>query len=1443
MFFLTSTATAGQPAHFVHLTVEQGLSQSTVQAILQDHVGFLWFGTEEGLNRFDGYTFVVFKHNGQDPTTLPDDFVSALCEDRQQRLWVGTEHGLSLFDRRAETFTRVPSIADRVTSIVEGLDGTLWVAAQGGGLFLLRPSSDSFASYQPDPRNSQSLATFRVSTLLQAPGGPLWIGTRDAGVDRFEPIGEFGRFVHHHHDPGDPGSVSSNDVWGLARDRAGNLWIATYGGGLSVLDHSTGTFRHYRHSAGDPHGLPSDLITTVFLDRSGTLWAGTDGAGLLEYDAATDRFLSFTHDPGDSASLSVNVVRSIYEDEQGQLWVGTFLGGVNLFRRSRPAFGYFTHSVTDADSLSDPAVASFLEDTSGRIWIGTEGGWLNRFDRDRGVFTRYRFPSEASGGSAILSLLEDRRGRIWAGSYLGGLGLFDPAHGAFRIFRHRADDPKSLGDDQVWAITEDDEGGLWLGTNAGLDRFDPDKGQVVEHLQISTAGGLSYAGVRSLLLDSRANLWVGGSAGLNLLRRGSNAFVRYKHSDSDPQSLSSDAAMTLYQDRQGRLWIGTWGGGLNLMDVDAGTFTSYRDFPSNVIDGIQEDTSGRLWLSTNHGLSRFDPASASVENFDLTNGLQSLQFHLGANLKLRAGHILFGSTEGFYELDPEAVHRDAFAPPVVLTSFRVFNEPRSLPASVTALREITLSHLEKVFSIEFAALDYSLPRRNSYSYIMEGFSGQWTQLGAKREVTFTNLDPGTYTFRVKASNSDGIWDPASVVALRVIVRPPFWATWWFRGLVIAAIALTIVSAHRLRVRRLTADLAERRRTESAIRNSEERYKALYEDNPSMYFTVDADGTVLSVNDFGAHQLGYTKEELVGRPVLDAFHQEDKASVSEALGKCLEDPSRVAHWEFRKLRKDGGVIWVKESARVVRGGDGKLVVLIVCDNITERKLAETALEASEGKFHKLFNSSPYPIAICLLEDGRFLDVNETFLRSTGYERDDLVGHTWREAGLWIDQKDEDGLREMVEARGAVSNWELNLRVKEGEMRPLLLSAETIDLAGKKCILVAATDIGERKKLEERLLQAQKMEAIGRMAGGLAHDFNNWLTPIIGFSELLLLRMAAGDPRRKEVDEVNKAGRQASALASQLLALSRQQVLMPKVLDLNDIVADMNKLLRRLIGEDIDLVTNLGAPLGRIKADPGQIQQVIMNLALNARDAMPRGGKLVIETSNVDLDDEYARRNLAMDSALCVMLAVSDTGRGIDVESQTHIFEPFFTTKEPGKGTGLGLSTVYGIVKQSGGHISVNSELDTGTTFKIYLPRVDESVDGSVLKQDSPLPRGSETILLVEDQAAVRRFVSTALRAQGYTVLEAGDPDEALCIIKDKVSAIHLLFTDVVMPRMSGTSLAARFLQVLPRAKVLYMSGYTGDAITDHLVIGPGVHFIQKPFTLEELVRKVRQVLEQ
>ncbi|MBI4483969.1 MAG: response regulator [Acidobacteria bacterium] len=385
--------------------------------------------------------------------------------------------------------------------------------------------------------------------------------------------------------------------------------------------------------------------------------------------------------------------------------------------------------------------------------------------------------------------------------------------------------------------------------------------------------------------------------------------------------------------------------------------------------------------------------------------------------------------------------------------------------------------------------------------------------------------------------------------------------------------------------------------------------------------------------------------------------------------------------------------------------------------------------------------------------------------------------------------------------------------------------------------------ERKKLEEQLRQAQKMEAIGQLTGGIAHDFNNLLTVINGYADLSLARLPEKDPAHKHLEEIRKAGHRAASLTHQLLAFSRQQILEPKVLDLNAIVVEMEKMLRRLIGEDIELACALAPDLGRVKADSGQIEQVIMNLAVNARDAMPQGGKLTIETANVELDEAYARNHVAVRPGAYVLLAVSDTGCGMDKEVQSHLFEPFFTTKEPGEGTGLGLSTVYGIVKQSGGNIWVYSEPGHGATFKIYLPAVEEVVAVASPEGARPLAMGgSETILLAEDDEPVRNLARQILEMHGYTVLEAQNGREALEICKRHEGPIHLMVTDVVMPQMSGRDLADRAAQLRPGIKLLYLSGYTGKAIVQHGVLEPGVAFLQKPFTPDALARKVREVLD-
>jgi PAS domain S-box-containing protein len=935
---LFANVAAAAPARFTRFSVEHGLSQSNVQAILQDHQGFLWFGTEEGLNRFDGYTFRVFKHDPRDPESLPDDRISALYEDRQRRLWVGVGSGLGLFDRRTETFTQIGAISERVISMAEDPDGTLWVATEGAGLYEREPATGVFRALQHSPEDPDSLCSHDLSALLRDRSGRLWIGTRDAGLERLVRDGAERRFVHFRHDPRDPRSLGYDAVWGLAEDTAGNVWVATYGGGLSVLDPATGSFRQHRHLPADPRSLGTDLVTCVLLDRSGTLWIGTDGAGVQRYDPGSHAFARLAHAPSDPASLSRNVVRALYEDVQGQLWVGTYQGGVNVLKNARRAFGYFTQEEGDPSSLQGASVGAFLEDSQGHVWVGTEAGTLNCYERQTGSFVRHPYPSTRPGGSAILCLHQDRRGRIWVGTYRGGLGRFDPAHGTFAVRPHRRGDPGSVSE-EIWAIAEDPDGSLWLGTNTGLERFEPERNVVTSRYQAPTPGGLSHAQVRALLYDAQGTLWVGTLGGL--LRRSRDGFVRYHHDAGDPRSLSHDSVACLHEDGRGRLWIGTLGGGLNRFEPASGTFTAYRGFPSNVIYRIEEGHAGELWLGTNNGLVRFDPATERTETFDLTNGLQSLEFHLGASLRTREGRLLFGSVNGFYDFDPTAIEPDTFAPPVALTSLRRFDERVKLPRAAGGFETMTLSPRDKIFSLEFAALDFTFPRRNRYAYLMEGLSEQWVQLGAKREITFTNLDPGTYTFRVKASNSDGVWAAPSTAALRVIVEPPFWRTWWFRGLAIGLFGLALAAAHRLRVQRLTADIAERMRAEAALRQAEERYRSIFENATEGIFQATPGGRFLAVNPALARMLGYASAEQMLSEITDIERQIYVEPGRRYEMLRLADERGIVHgFECAVRCRDGTSIWVSMSTRAVRDGAGNILYYEgISEDISDRRRAQ------------------------------------------------------------------------------------------------------------------------------------------------------------------------------------------------------------------------------------------------------------------------------------------------------------------------------------------------------------------------------------------------------------------------------------------------------------------------------------------------------------------------
>jgi PAS domain S-box-containing protein len=638
---------------------------------------------------------------------------------------------------------------------------------------------------------------------------------------------------------------------------------------------------------------------------------------------------------------------------------------------------------------------------------------------------------------------------------------------------------------------------------------------------------------------------------------------------------------------------------------------------------------------------------------------------------------------------------------------------------------------------------------------------------------------------------------------------------------------------------------ERTRAEQQLRSSEARLKAVLHSALDAHVTMDESGLVTSWNHQAESMFGWPEAEVLGRRLADIIvphaHREAHAAGLRRFLTTGEGPILNQRIELTALRHDGSGFPVELAVAPVRIGTTWLFSAFVRD-ITDRRAADEALRVSEKKFGSAFQAHPSPMAIARLAEARWVDVNESLLRLFGMNRAETVGRTGKELGIW--KRDELREEMLTELRtgGVFRDVEAEWLTRSGDVRTGLLSAEVIAFAGEPHFLLHFQDITDRKQLEVQLRQAQKMEAVGRLAGGVAHDFNNVLTAIFGYVDLLAEQFPTDSGAQADLAEVRKAAERAAGLTRQLLAFSRQQVLEPVVLSVNDSIEDFEKMLRRVIGEDVRLRLTLATDAGNVRADPGQLHQVIMNLVVNARDAMPTGGSLILETGNVDLTEQYAEMHQPVIAGPYVMIAVSDSGMGMTPEVRARIFEPFFTTKEKGKGTGLGLSTVYGIVKQSGGYVWVYSEIGRGTTFKIYLPRVDAPAEPLSKPRETGSITGTETILLAEDDPLLRPLAKALLEKLGYAVLEGSDAPSALAAARAHTGRIHLLVTDVVMPGPSGRELARELVEFRPDTKVLYVSGYTDDAIVHHGMLEPGLNFLQKPFTPAVLARKVREVLD-
>jgi signal transduction histidine kinase/ligand-binding sensor domain-containing protein len=1340
----------GRQVKFERFGLEQGLVQSSITCIVQDRKGLMWFGTYDGLNKFDGYGFTIFKHDSLEAGSLSDNQVLSICEDSTRHaLWIGTfGGGLNKFDRDTGQFTHFVndpqnprSLSDnRVNAVYVDRAGALWVGT-ADGLNRFDPDfpsknstenrdssstnfnakSGQFTRFINDPANPHSLGHNHVTSIFEDQAGALWIGTA-GGLYRLDRATEkFAKFVNA---PNNPHSLSSNAITVVYEDSAapGKLWIGTHDGGLNLLDVAAGQFTRFANDPKDPSSLSANDVRAICADSAArnSLWIGTFGGGLDRFDRASGKFSRFANDPNDPHSLSDNRVIAIYENPlDGMRWVGTHGGGLNKFRYEKEKFAHFANDPKNSRSLSHNRVWAICEDRGGTLWLGTEKG-LNRLDPDfpsKNSMENRDFPAENFNGkpaqftqyfndpqnphslsaNSVRAICEDSRnaGVFWIGTNGGGLNRFDRTTGKFTRFLNDPQNPHSLSHNRVQAICGD-SGRLWIGTyDGGLNRFDYSSGKFDRFVNApQDPHSLSHNRVWCLYEDRAGTLWIGTSGGLNKLIRSEGEetdgkkerFIRFVNDPNDPHSLSHNAVFAIYEDRAGRLWIGTYGGGLNQFDRAAGKFTRYttqEGLANNVVYGILEDGDGQLWLSTNYGLSRFNPQTRVFRNYDKADGLQSNEFNAGAYFKSASGEMFFGGVNGFNAFYPDRVKDNPYVPPVTITAFKIFDHPVKLGRAHDALETLRLSYKQNFFSFEFAALNYNNTPKNQYAYKMEGFDEDWIYCRLRRYASYTNLDPGKYVFRVKGSNDDGVWNEAGV-AIALTITPPWWRTGWAYALYGLLLISSVVAVDRFQRRRLIAK--ERARTQ--IMEAELRAQA-------------AEAQALALEAENARKKNVELLSEIGKEITASL--------------------------------DFDTIFYRVYENVNRLADATIFGVGIYH--AERNLIEYKLAIQNGKRYAPFTreaSDKNQFPVWCIEHRQPVLINDVTQEYRRYISDykhvaRLLEDGSRSAAplaliylpLLVQNRVLGVITIQSFQKNAYTEYHLNIL-----QNLAAYTAIALDNAGAYRQLDAT--LKNLQAAQEQLIVQEKMASLGQLTAGIAHEIKNPLNFVNNFAVLTLdlaeeLREAITaqsqnlDAESKanvleilrlmgqNVSKINEHGKRADSIVKGMLLHSRGESGERRPADINAILDEYVMLgyhgMRGLDSTfNVKIEKDYDPLVGRVEVFPQDLSRVFLNLVNNACYATREKKKARGESYSPVLS--VRTQNLGDK----IEIRIRDNGTGIPKTVVNKIFHPFFTTKPAGQGTGLGLSISYDIIVQGhGGEIKVDTAEGEFTEFVIILPK--------------------------------------------------------------------------------------------------------------------------------------------